>query len=131
VLKLWHLVLLGVLLILPSLALFRFTAWLDGRLLLGFAVVIQLSGFLSCWRDKVKAVRGKWRTPEAVLHAWEIVGGWPGTFLAQRLFRHKVSKRPYQISFWLIVLAHQYLALDFLLDWKLITLLLQKVRELV
>ena len=49
----------------------------------------------------------------------EAAGGWPGAFLAQRTFRHKISKTSYQAAFWFIVLSHEFVALDFLLDWKL------------
>jgi len=41
------------------------------------------------------------------LHLLELLGGWPGAFLAQRRLRHKCSKRRYQFVFWLIVLAYQ------------------------
>ncbi len=48
----------------------------------------------------------------------ELIGGWPGAFLAQRVFRHKISKRSYQVEFWIIVLLHQFLALDSLFGWR-------------
>jgi hypothetical protein len=41
-----------------------------------------------------------WRTPEKVLHASELLGGWPGALLAQQLFRHKTRKVSYQLVFW-------------------------------
>jgi uncharacterized membrane protein YsdA (DUF1294 family) len=48
-----------------------------------------------------------------------LLGGWPGAFLAQRRLRHKCSKASYQFLFWIIVLAHQFAALDSLQDWRL------------
>ncbi|WP_147463771.1 DUF1294 domain-containing protein, partial [Pseudomonas amygdali] len=42
------------------------------------------------------------------------LGGWPGALLAQQVFRHKTRKVSFQIVFWLIVLAHQVLWLDWL-----------------
>ena len=62
--------------------------------------------FLAYYRDKQQAVRGLQRTPEARLHFYEFLGGWPGAFLAQRLIRHKNRKVTYQRQFWLIVAMH-------------------------
>ncbi len=56
--------------------------------------------------DKRAARLGRPRTPENVLHALELLGGWPGAFVAQRVLRHKTAKTAYQIVFWLIVAAH-------------------------
>lgn len=56
--------------------------------------------------DKQAARRGDRRTPEVTLHALELLGGWPGAFMAQRLIRHKNAKVSYQIVFWLIVAVH-------------------------
>jgi uncharacterized membrane protein YsdA (DUF1294 family) len=67
--------------------------------------------------DKKCAIEGSWRTPESTLHFVELLGGWPGAYVAQRVFRHKNSKTSYQCVFWLIVLAHQFVAYDFLDDW--------------
>ena len=38
--------------------------------------------------------------------------------MGQRAFRHKTAKVSYQIVFRLIVLIHQLVAIDFLLDWR-------------
>lgn len=56
--------------------------------------------------DKYKAQRGKWRTSEAMLHALELLGGWPGALIAQQTFRHKNKKIYFQIPFWMIVAIH-------------------------
>lgn len=44
------------------------------------------------------------------MHLYEVLGGWPGGLLAQRLIRHKNRKLSYQLVFWLIVLLHAALA---------------------
>ena len=67
--------------------------------------------------DKRRAEEGEWRIPEARLHLLEILGGWPGAFLAQRRLRHKGSKGSYQFMFWLIVLAYQFAAYDSFHNW--------------
>lgn len=68
--------------------------------------------FLLYWSDKRKARADAWRTPENVLHALELAGGWPGALLAQQLFRHKTRKVSFQVVFWFIVLLHQVFWID-------------------
>jgi uncharacterized membrane protein YsdA (DUF1294 family) len=75
--------------------------------------------FTAQWIDKRRAKSERWRVPEKVLHLLEFFGGWPGAFLAQRIFRHKTEKIRYQLIFWLIVAAYEYAAVDFLLGWKI------------
>ena len=53
--------------------------------------------------DKSAARKGAWRTAEATLQLMAVAGGWPGALLAQRVFRHKTSKQPFQLIFWLAV----------------------------
>jgi len=85
-------VLLALLLIAPGLAAMR----LGPRDGLWFSLVWQalisaLTWFLY-YDDKRRARQDAWRAPEKSLHLFELVGGWPGAFLAQRQLRHKVSK---------------------------------------
>ncbi|MBC3385368.1 DUF1294 domain-containing protein [Pseudomonas sp. SWRI179] len=74
--------------------------------------VVSLVAFLLYWSDKRKARADAWRTPENVLHALELAGGWPGALLAQQLFRHKTRKVSFQVVFWFIVLLHQVFWID-------------------
>lgn len=54
--------------------------------------------------DKARAAQtNAGRVPEATLHTLALVGGSPGALAGQRLFHHKTSKRPFQITFWVIV----------------------------
>lgn len=62
--------------------------------------------FLVYWRDKRAAQRGQWRTPENRLHLWSLLGGWPAARMAQRMLRHKSSKRAFQQIYWVTVFAH-------------------------
>ncbi|KFE56963.1 DUF1294 domain-containing protein [Pseudomonas syringae] len=79
-----------------------------------YLVMSVLAVFLY-WRDKRQARADGWRTPEKVLHAVELLGGWPGALIAQQLFRHKTRKVSFQLVFWLIVLLHQAYWVDRLL----------------
>ncbi len=65
------------------------------------AVLFAMYGF-----DKAAAQRGGWRTPEATLHLFAVAGGWPGALVAQRVFRHKTKKQPFQAIFWCTVIAN-------------------------
>ena len=114
-----HLLVLGALLASPVLAVWRLA---PREFAAALAVVAFLSSVVSYglyfW-DKRRARKGVWRISEKTLHLWELLGGWPGAFLAQRQLRHKSSKASYQVAFWLIVLTHNTLALDWQLDWRI------------
>ncbi|MFC3282639.1 DUF1294 domain-containing protein [Litchfieldella rifensis] len=56
--------------------------------------------------DKAAAGRGHWRTAEATLQFAGLIGGWPGALVAQRLFRHKTRKQPFQAIFWCGLVAN-------------------------
>ena len=73
---------------------------------------VSLVAFLLYWHDKRQARTDAWRTPENVLHAVELAGGWPGALLAQQVFRHKTRKVSFQVVFWIIVLLHQVFWID-------------------
>jgi len=110
-------VLMVILLILPVMALHRLG--LGFRWIGAYGLVLSGLTYWTYVRDKRRAQEGEWRTPEARLHALELLGGWPGALMAQRRLRHKCSKGSYQFVFWLIVLAHQFAAFDSLRDWQL------------
>jgi len=57
-------------------------------------------------RDKTKAQRGDWRTPEFVLHLLDLAGGWPGGLIAQSVYRHKNRKLSFQTIYWLCAAGH-------------------------
>lgn len=65
--------------------------------------VLSLMSFLGYRHDKRAARAGQWRTQEATLHAFDLVGGWPGGLAAQTRFHHKTVKASYQFVFWLTV----------------------------
>lgn len=118
----WLLALLGLLL-LPALALGRLGLHVEPRRLFLGAGAVSLLTFVVYAVDKRAARNAAGRVPESVLHLLELLGGWPGAWVAQRLVRHKNAKPGYQAVFWLIVLAHQLAALDCLLGWPLLRVL--------
>jgi uncharacterized membrane protein YsdA (DUF1294 family) len=109
---------LVVLAIAPAGALVKLSGFIEWRAIAGYALLISLVTWLLYRKDKQQAELGGRRTPESALHALEVFGGWPAAFLAQRWFRHKIAKRIYQVNFWAIVLLHQYLAFDYVQEWR-------------
>ena len=80
--------------------------------------VLGLSRLARLARRKAQARAKEWRLSEATLHLLELIGGWPGAFVAQRCLRHKCSKLSYQAVFWVVVVTYQVVAFDFLQSWK-------------
>lgn len=112
---------LGALLILllpPSFALHRLAAVVDWRIIAGYCALLFATTFLYYRHDKRQAEGGGRRTPESTLHLCEVMGGWPAAFVAQRMLRHKITKRGYQVAFWIIVLTEEYFTVDFLQGWR-------------
>lgn len=103
--------LLGALLVMPALAVARLDAGVRPWIV-GAVAGCSLMAALFQGIDKRAAKAGAGRIPETWLHATELLGGWPGAFLAQRAWRHKTAKLSYQAVFWLIVALHEMLALD-------------------
>jgi uncharacterized membrane protein YsdA (DUF1294 family) len=110
---------LALLLAVPVYALSRLLGWVDWRVLAGVPLVVSVFTFLAYRSDKRRAEAGQWRIPEQTLHIAELLGGWPGAFLAQRIFRHKTAKTSFQVVFWAIVLAHQFTAIESVTGWRM------------
>lgn len=68
-------------------------AFLSGNLpfILAAIAILNLISFALYGADKLKAIRGKWRIPEATLLWSAALGGAFGAFLGMRLFRHKTK----------------------------------------
>ena len=101
-----------VLMLFPGLAIHRLALTTDLKVLLGYFGGISALTYGFYWWDKRRAKSGGPRAREMTLHLFELIGGWPGAWIAQRKLRHKTSKRVYQIVFWIIVLLHQAIAFD-------------------
>jgi uncharacterized membrane protein YsdA (DUF1294 family) len=69
-------------------------------------LVVSLITFVFYGVDKRRARRGELRVPEKTLHTLELLGGWPGAWIGQRVFRHKTQKLSFRLVFWAIVALH-------------------------
>lgn len=74
--------------------------------LAAWLVVINAITLGAFWLDKRRASRGRWRTRERSLHTLELLGGWPGSFVAGRAWRHKTRDRRYRAVRWCVVALH-------------------------
>lgn len=69
-------------------------------------IAMSICAFVTYSVDKSAAFEHKPRIPEPFLHLLGLLCGWPGAWLAQRVWRHKTVKRTFQISFWLTVVLN-------------------------
>ena len=124
---LWSCIQIAVLLVLPVLAGLKLpvAAWTGPCAMLVASV--------AAWRvyrsDKKAAEAGAWRVSETMLHLLELIGGWPGAFLAQKRYHHKTRKASYQGIFQSIVFLYQLVALDVVTDHQLWDSLVQILAE--
>jgi uncharacterized membrane protein YsdA (DUF1294 family) len=114
-----HGVILVALLTAPASAVWRIATGNALWLLAGWYAGASALTYFAYADDKKRSRSAAWRVPENTLHLLELAGGWPGAFLAQRRLRHKCSKASFQFVFWMIVAAHQFVAIDYLLGWRM------------
>lgn len=117
-LTVWTPVILCLLLATPGLGLVRLSQAVNIRPILAGILVVCALTYLAYRRDKRAAQAGAWRVPESTLHLLELCGGWPSAYFAQRILRHKTSKRSFLSVYWGIVLLHQFVAWEYLNGWK-------------
>lgn len=61
------------------------------KIIIIYAVIINIIGFFSMLIDKRRAIKNKWRIPEKTLFLITIIGGSVGSIAGMRLFRHKTK----------------------------------------
>ena len=81
------------------------------NLLRALFVGVNVATLLAYGYDKGAAQRGGQRVPEAALHLLAAVGGTPGAFVGQWVFRHKTRDRQFQWVFWSIAVVQVILLL--------------------
>ncbi|MEM1222352.1 MAG: DUF1294 domain-containing protein [Verrucomicrobiota bacterium] len=109
------------LLIIPCLALIKLSIDTNWIIVLIYFTLISALTFGAYWKDKKRAQKDGWRISEKTLHMIEAAGGWPAAYLAQQKLRHKTQKKSYRLVYWLIVGLYQYITLDYLLDWRILS----------
>ena len=120
---------LACLMVLPLLAglFLPVPPWLVPAIMVVFSAITY--GLYS--HDKQQAVSGGWRVPESSLHLVELLGGWPGAFVAQRRLRHKCSKANYQAVFFCIVVVFQLAAADVICRYRMSCWAMEQVGKVI
>ena len=77
-----------------------------GIIYLATITLVSLATFATYGVDKRRARIAGRRVPERTLHLMSVLGGWPGAWVAQRVFRHKTRKLSFQLIFWGCLLLH-------------------------
>lgn len=75
-----------------------------------YLLLINAVGLLIMLADKRKAIKNKWRIPEATLMTVAAIGGSIGSLLGMRLFRHKTKHPKFTIGIPLILAAQILIA---------------------
>ena len=101
--------------ILFLLVLFAITAigWLPFALTVSYFVLSAFT-FLLYGLDKLLALKEQRRIGEKTLHLLALIGGWPGAYVGQLIFRHKVSKKSFRRRFFMTVLVNIAVLIAFL-----------------
>lgn len=68
--------------------------------------VISLISIFVTISDKLKAKRGKWRVPEAVLMLLSAVGGAFAMYVTMHLIRHKTKHKKFMVGIPIIMVFH-------------------------
>lgn len=61
------------------------------KIIIFYAVIINIIGLFSMLIDKRRAIKNKWRIPEKTLFLIAVIGGSVGSIAGMRLFRHKTK----------------------------------------
>lgn len=78
-----------------------------------YLVTINAITFLTYGIDKLKAMKNKWRIPEATLLLLAVTGGSIGAFLGMKVWHHKTMHKKFTYGIPLII-AVQILFLNYL-----------------
>ena len=64
--------------------------------IIGYAIAVNLVGFLAFLWDKHCALTGQWRVRESTLLTLAAIGGIGGCIIGQQVLRHKTRKEPFR-----------------------------------
>ena len=73
-----------------------------------YSVASLISFLVYGWDKRLAMQHGEHviRVPERTLHILGLIGGWPGSFIAQQWLRHKSKKRSFIAVLWLTVIVN-------------------------
>ena len=88
---------------------------MNGHIILGYFLLLNLVAFVVYGIDKYKARKGKWRIPESTLLTLAMFGGSIGAWLAMKAFHHKTMHKKFYIGVPMIIVLQMIFALSCLL----------------
>lgn len=115
------------LLLLPAYAVHQRLGMVGLGYAAGWIAALSVITYLVYAWDKRQARSKHRREPERHLHLLELIGGWPGAFIAQRRLRHKSAKPSYLVVFVLIIGLYQFLAIDSLIGSPFVRMVVRSV----
>ncbi len=71
-----------------------------------YLVIINVVGLIFMLVDKLKAINGAWRIPEATLMGIAAIGGSLGSLIGMYLFRHKTRHPKFTIGVPVLLAIH-------------------------
>jgi uncharacterized membrane protein YsdA (DUF1294 family) len=81
-------------------------------------VVASTVSYVQYALDKRAARLDRRRTPERHLHLVDLMCGWPGGWIAQRQYRHKLAKAAFRRMYWMTVLANLAVVVSWIAWWR-------------
>ena len=79
--------------------------------------ITSVIAFVAYGVDKNLSVRRRRRVSEKTLHLLALLGGWPGAWMGQRVFRHKTRKTSFRVGFACSVALHVLLVAGIFYWW--------------
>ena len=80
------------------------------QIIIGCLLLVNVVTFIIYGIDKYKAIKEKWRIPEATLLLMAVFGGSIGAWLGMRVFHHKTTHRKFNIGVPTIIILQIALA---------------------
>lgn len=74
-------------------------------IIIGYILLINLTGFVAMYIDKKRAKRNEWRIKEVTLLSIVLLGGGIGSIIGMYKFRHKTKKLRFTVGFPTIVIT--------------------------
>ncbi len=75
-------------------------------IVIAYLLIINIIGLCAFGIDKQKAIKNKWRIPEATLMGIAFIGGTIGAVIGMKLFHHKTKKPKFYIGIPVIIAFH-------------------------
>lgn len=88
------------------------TGWI---VLLGYVLVLNLTGFIRMGLDKRRARKKQRRTPERSLFVLALLGGAAGIGMGMKRFRHKTQKAKFRFGIPLLLVVNILMYTAFIL----------------